>query len=162
MVDQLLRQLSELVLGSVPTMIIFLILVLAYRFVLYGPLMRTLDDRRDRTLGAIERAHAAIAAADAKSQEYEAKLRAARAEIFHQRELRIQQWNAKRENALASARAAAQEKVKKARADVEVEAGAARRQIEASADQLANQILGVILPQSAAAAESAAAGETVR
>ena len=105
MVDQLLRQLSELVLGSVPTMIIFLILVLAYRFVLYGPLMRTLDDRRDRTLGAIERAHAAIAAADAKSQEYEAKLRAARAEIFHQRELRIQQWNAKRESALASARA---------------------------------------------------------
>lgn len=154
MVDQLLRQLSELVLGSVPTMIIFLILVLAYRFVLYGPLMRTLDDRRDRTLGAIERAHAAIAAADAKSQEYEAKLRAARAEIFHQRELRIQQWNAKRENALASARAAAHEKVKKARADVDVEAGAARRQIEASADQLANQILGMILPQSAAAAES--------
>jgi F-type H+-transporting ATPase subunit b len=162
MVDQLLRQLSELVLGSVPTMIIFLILVLAYRFVLYGPLMRTLDDRRDRTLGAIERAHAAIAAADAKSQEYEAKLRAARAEIFHQRELRIQQWNAKRESALASARAAAHEKVKKERADVEAEAGAARRQIEASADQLANQILGVILPQSAAAAESAAAGETVR
>jgi F-type H+-transporting ATPase subunit b len=162
MVDQLLRQLGELVLGSVPTMIIFLILVLAYRFVLYGPLMRTLADRRDRTLGAIERAHAAIAAADAKSQEYEAKLRAARAEIFHQRELRIQQWNAQRESALASARAAAHEKVKKARADIEAEAGAARLQIEASAEQLANQILGVILPQGAAAAESAAAGETVR
>ena len=167
MVDQLLRQLGELVLGSVPTMIIFLILVLAYRFVLYGPLMRTLADRRDRTLGAIERAHAAIAAADAKSQEYEAKLRAARAEIFHHRELRMQQWNAKRDSALESARAAAHEKVKKARADVEAEAGAARQQIEASADQLANQILGVILPQRAAAenaavGESAAARESVR
>ena len=60
--DELLRQLDELVLGSVPTIIIFVGLVLAYRFVLYRPLMRTLAERRERTQGAIEKAHAAIAA----------------------------------------------------------------------------------------------------
>jgi F-type H+-transporting ATPase subunit b len=154
MVDELLRQLGDLVLGSVPTMIIFLILILAYRFVLYGPLMRTLAERRERTLGAIERAQAAIAAADTKTQEYEAKLRAARAEIFRQRELRVQEWTAKRDNALASARHAAQERVKAAREAVEAEEANARRQIEASADQLASQILRAILPQSEAATES--------
>ena len=116
MIDELLRQLGDLVLGSVPTMILFVFLVLAYRFVLYRPLMRTLAERRERTLGALEKAHAAIAAADAKSQEYEAKLRAARAEIFHRRELRLQQLNAQRESALVSAREASRERVVAARA----------------------------------------------
>jgi len=146
MIDELLRQLGDLVLGSVPTMILFVLLVLAYRFVLYGPLMRTLAERRERTLGAVEKAQAAIAAADAKSQEYEAKLRAARAEIFHRRELRLQQWNAQRESALASAREAARERVAAARTVLEAEAAAARRQIEASVDQLAGQILRAVLP----------------
>jgi F-type H+-transporting ATPase subunit b len=146
MVDQLLRQLGELVLGSVPTMIIFLILVLAYRFVLHGPLVRVLAKRRELTTGAVEKAHAAIATADAKSQEYEAKLRAARAEIFRQREQRVQQWNVQKENTLASARQAAHERVGAAKAAIETEAGTARNQIEASADQLAGQILQAILP----------------
>jgi F-type H+-transporting ATPase subunit b len=155
MVDELLRQLGDLVLGSVPTILIFLTLVLAYRFVLYGPLMRTLAERRERTQGAVEKAHAAISAADAKSQEYEAKLRAARAEIFHRREQRVQQWNAQRDAALASARLAAQEKAAAARAALNAEADTARRQIEASAEQLARQILKAILPAEVANAEGA-------
>ncbi|HEX3470128.1 MAG TPA: hypothetical protein VHT28_02995 [Silvibacterium sp.] len=146
MVDELLRQLDELVLGSVPTIIIFVFLVLAYRFVLYGPLMRMLAERRERTQGAVEKAHAAIAAADAKSQEYEAKLRAARAEIFHRREQQVRQWNAQRDSALASARLAAEERIDAARTAIEAEAAAARRQIEVSVDQLAGQILRTILP----------------
>jgi F-type H+-transporting ATPase subunit b len=154
MVDELLRQLGDLVLGSVPTMIIFLFLVIAYRFLLYGPLMRTLAERRERTLGAMEKAHAAIAAADAKSQEYEAKLRAARAEIFHRREQRLQQWNAQRDSALASARLAAQQHVETARAALEAESASARKQIEASVDQLAGQILKAVLPPEVAHAEA--------
>jgi F-type H+-transporting ATPase subunit b len=144
--DEILRQLGDLLIGSVPTMIIFLILVLAYRFVLYGPLLRVLAERRERTTGAVAKAHAAIAAADAKSQEYEARLRAARAEIFRARELRVQQWNAERDNALQSARLAAHERIVAARKAIEAEAAAARQQIEASADQLAGQILQAILP----------------
>ena len=146
MVNELLRQLGELVLGSVPTMIIFLLLVFAYRFILYGPLVKTLAERRARTIGAVEAAHAAIAAADAKSQEYEAKLRAARAEIFHQRELRMQQWTAQKDAALASARLAAQERVAQARTGIDAEAASAREQIENSAGQLAAQVLQAVLP----------------
>lgn len=146
MVDELLRQLGDLVLGSVPTMIIFLALVVAYRFILFGPLVKMLAERRARTTGAVESAHAAIAQADAKSQEYEAKLRAARAEIFHQRELRVQQWTAQKEAALATARLSAQERVAHARSMIEAEAAAARQQIENSAAQLAAQVLQVVLP----------------
>ena len=160
--DQLLRQLGGLVLGSVPTMIIFLVLVFAYQALVQGPLSRMLAARRDRTLGAIERANAAIAAADAKSQEYEAKLRAARAEIFRHREQRVQQWNAERDRALARARLIAEEQVRSAQAAIKVQAGVAHSQLEDSVAQLAAQILHAILPANAqgslaadAAAESA-------
>ena len=146
MLDELLRQLGDLVLGSVPTMIIFLTLVFAYRYILYGPLVKTLAERRRRTIGALEAAHAAIAAADAKAQEYEAKLRAARAEIFHQREQRVQQWISEKDKALASARLAAQERVAQARSGIEAEAASARQQIENAAGQLAAQVLEAVLP----------------
>ncbi|MFZ0661964.1 MAG: hypothetical protein WAM66_04670 [Acidobacteriaceae bacterium] len=146
MLDQLMRQLGDLFLGSVPTMIIFLILVFAYRFILYGSLVKTLSDRRERTTGAIEAAGAAIAHADTKAQEYEAKLRAARAEIFHLREQRLQQWNAEKDAALASARLAAQERVAQARIGIDAEAAAARRRIEDAAGQLAAQIVQAVLP----------------
>lgn len=155
MLDDLLRQLGDLALGSVPTIIIFVFLVLAYRFLLYRPLMQTLAERRERTLGAIEKAKAAIAAADAKSQEYEAKLRAARAEIFHRREMRLQEWNAQRETAVAAARQAAHERVAAARAAIEAEAAEARHHIESSVDQLAAQIMRAVLPAELTAAEGA-------
>ncbi|MBX6359269.1 ATP synthase F0 subunit B [Pseudacidobacterium ailaaui] len=152
--DEILRQLGDLGIGSVPTMILFLLLVLAYRFLVYGPLTRTLAERRERTKGAIERAQAAIAAADAKTQEYEAKLRAARADIFRHREQRIQQWNTERDHALASARLTAQERVRAAQASMAQQAAEARKQIEGSTEQLAQQILQAILPAGVAPVES--------
>ena len=155
MIDELLRELGDLALGSIPTTIIFVFLVIAYRFLLYRPLMRMLAERRDRTVGAIGKAKAAIATADAKSQEYEAKLRAARAEIFHRRELRLQEWNAQREAAIAKARQAAQGRVAAARAAIEAEGAEARDRIESSVDQLADQIIRAVLPAELTAAEGA-------
>ncbi|HLH36720.1 MAG TPA: ATP synthase F0 subunit B [Alloacidobacterium sp.] len=152
--DVILKQLGDLFLGSIPTIILFVLLVIAYRFLLYGPLTRTLAERRNRTKGAVEKAAVAIAAADAKSQEYEARLRAARAEIFRHREQMIQQWNAERENALASARLAAQERVRVAQSALKLQADEARKQIEGSTEQLASQILQAILPAGVAPVES--------
>lgn len=146
MLDQLMRQLGDLMLGSVPTMIIFILLVIAYRYILYGALVKTLAERRERTTGALEAADTAIAQADARTQEYEAKLRAARAEIFHLREQRLQQWNAEKDRAIASARLAAQERVAQARASIDAEAASARTQIENAAGQLAARVLQAVLP----------------
>ncbi|HTZ89349.1 MAG TPA: ATP synthase F0 subunit B [Alloacidobacterium sp.] len=153
--DVIFKQLGDLLVGSVPTAIIFILLVLAYRFLLYGPLTRTLAERRERTQGALEKASVAIAAADAKAQEYEAKLRAARAEIFKHREQLMQQWNAERDRALASARLAAQERVRAAESTLKAQAVDARKQIEGSTEQLASQILRAILPAGMAPMEGA-------
>ena len=144
--DKILHQLGDLLLGSVPTIILFVLVLLFYKLLVYGPLTRLLKERRERTLGSVEKASSAIQTADAKSQEYEARLRAARLEIGRQREQRIQHWNRERENILADARHTAQERVKEAKAAVEQEMVGARRTIEANADQLAAEVLRSILP----------------
>ena len=155
--DELLRQVGELVLGSVPTMIIFLVLVGAYRALLYTPLRRTLDERRARTEGAVNNAHAMIAAADAKTQEYEARLRAARLEIFSRREKQVQEWNASRDAAVNAAREESHRRVTAARAALAEQAEATRASMQTSIDQLASEILSVILP--AGSGQAAGAGQ---
>ena len=151
--DVILHQLAGLFIGSIPTVILFLLLLVAYKTLVYGPLTKLLAERRARTLGTVEKASAAIQTADAKSQEYEAKLRAARLDLGRQRELRLQQWARERENILQDARHAAGEQVKEAKRSLDAQASAARTALEANADQLATQILRAVLP--AAAAEGA-------
>ncbi len=144
--DELLRQIGDLVLGSIPTVILFISLVFGYRFLLYGRLMQVREERRARTAGAVERSRMAMAQADLRTQEYEAKLRAARAEMMRRREQRVQQWNAEREQALAAARVAAQEKTRVAQQALDTQAAEARRQIEISVPDLAARVLAAVLP----------------
>jgi F-type H+-transporting ATPase subunit b len=144
--DQLLHQLGGLVLGSVPTMVLFLLLVVAYGWLVRGPLDRMLAERRARTSGAVEKARDAIAAAEAKTADYEYKLRSARAEIFAAREKKLKQWSAEREGSLAQARAATAEKVKAAKADIDQSVGMARRQIEGISTELSEQIMRAVMP----------------
>jgi F-type H+-transporting ATPase subunit b len=97
------------------------------------------------------RAEAAIRQADARAQEYEAKLRTARAEIFHAREQRMQAMQRERERVLEETRHAAHERVRVARAALEREAADARATLDGKADSLAAEILRVIVPSAAAA-----------
>ncbi len=89
--DEILRQLGELVLGSVPTMVLFILLVIAYGLLVRRPLDRILAERRKRTTGAVEQARGAIAAAEAETTAYEDKLRKAKAEIFQARDQKLKQ-----------------------------------------------------------------------
>jgi F-type H+-transporting ATPase subunit b len=146
---EILNQLGSLTLGSVPTIIFFLLLIVAYSFLVRRPLERTLAERRARTSGAVEQARAAISKAEAETTEYENKLRAARAEIATLREGRLKQWQQKRELALAQARAKAQEHIGSARKEIETSAGAARKQIEDATGMLSEQIVRAVLPAGA-------------
>ena len=147
--DQILHQLGQLVLGSVPTMILFILLVVAYGFLVRRPLDRVLGERRLRTSGAVEQARGAMAAAEAETTAYEDKLRQAKAEIFRAREQKLKQWNAEREQALEQARHATQQRVTAARLEIEQSATTARQQIEAVSAELSAKILKAILPAGA-------------
>jgi F-type H+-transporting ATPase subunit b len=147
--DEIIQQVGTLLLGAIPTALLFIVLVLCYQFLVQKPLSRTLDERRARTEGAIEDAHRAIAKAEARAAEYANKLRQARAEIFKIREQRIKQWNVERDAALDSARKSAGLTVSQARAELETEAGNARQAIQASAADLAGQVVRAVLPMAA-------------
>jgi len=144
--DQILNQLGELVLGSVPTMILFILLVAAYGLLVRRPLDRILAERRARTSGALEQARSAIAAAEAETAAYEEKLRAAKAEIFQARDQKLKQWNAEREAALEHVRRHMQERVRGARHEIEQSAQETRLQIVAVSDELSSRVLNAILP----------------
>jgi F-type H+-transporting ATPase subunit b len=144
--DEMLNQLGGLVLGAVPTMVLFLLLVIAYGLLVRRPLDRILAERNARTTGAIEQAKGAISRAEAKAAEYEDKLRHAKAEIFAAREKRLKQWASERDLALAETRAATMEKVMAGKSEIDQSVAVARKQIEGMSNELSEQILRAVMP----------------
>ncbi|HUN83720.1 MAG TPA: ATP synthase F0 subunit B [Terracidiphilus sp.] len=144
--QEVVQQLGALLIGSIPTALLFLVLVVAYQFLVQKPLTATLNERRARTDGAVEEANRAIAQAEARAAEYAEKLRQARAEIYKAREERIRQWSMERDAALDSARKTANARVGQAKAELESEASRAKQAIQVSVAELANQVVRAVLP----------------
>ena len=65
------------------------------------------------------------------------------------REARVKQWNVERDAALETARKAAALKVSQAKAALDAEAAQARAAIQASAGDLARQVVRAVLPVAA-------------
>ncbi len=145
----ILQQLGELLVAATPTAVLFLVLVIAYEFLIQRPLTAVLARRRALTEGAMEEARKAIAAAEAKAQEYAEQLRQARAEAYKGREARLKQWSAERDAALDAARHAAAEKVRQAKTELEAEVATARAALEAAAADLALLAIRAVTPAAA-------------
>jgi F-type H+-transporting ATPase subunit b len=143
--DALLRQIGELLLGSVPTIIFVVLLYATYTNVVHKPLVRVLAERREKTEGAIEKARADIAAAEARTAEYEQKLREARLAVFKTQEARRQQATQARMTAIAEARAQAQAQVEQAKADIGKDKEAAQAGLQAEVGRLASEIIRTVL-----------------
>ncbi len=155
--DEILRQLGELLLAAIPTVVVFLILFFSYKLIVHNRLAAVLDERRARTEGAIGKAKADIAAAEARTAEYEQRLREARLAIFKKQEARRQQLMQARAEAAAEARAAAQARVKAERAAFAQDVEKAKLGLQSESEGLATQIIRTIL-KPALAAESPVAG----
>ena len=147
--QEIIQQVVALLIGSVPTLLLFILLVVSYQLLVQGPLSKTLAERRARTAGAVEEAHKAISAAEAKTEDYANKLRMARNEVFKVREARLQQWAQERDQVLESARKSASQRVADAKVSLLTEADVARKALLAGADQLAEQVVRAVLPAAA-------------
>ncbi len=143
--DETFRQISELLLGSIPTIIFFLLLYGLYTVLVHKPLMRVLAERHARTEGAIQKARADIALAEQRTAEYEQKLRDARIAILKAQEARRTLAVKVREAALAEARAQSQAQVQHDRAAIEQAKLAAKTTLEAEAGRLASEIIRIVL-----------------
>jgi F-type H+-transporting ATPase subunit b len=143
--DETLRQLGELLLGSIPTVIMLVLLYAIYSVVVHKPLSRLLAERRAKTEGAVEKARADIAAAEAKTSEYEQRLRDARLALFKSQEAGRQAALQARSQAVAAARAKAQDQVKQAREAIEREKIAAQEGLQTESVRLATEIVRTVL-----------------
>jgi F-type H+-transporting ATPase subunit b len=143
--DDTLHQLGELLLGSVPTVILLALLYALYTRIVHKPLQRVLAERRSKTEGAVEKSRADIAAAEARTAEYEQKLREARAAVFRAQEARRQAALQARAKALNEARSRAHAQVQAAKQDIEHDRAVAEKSLPAEATALAQEIVRRVL-----------------
>jgi F-type H+-transporting ATPase subunit b len=143
--DDTLRQLGELLLGAVPTVIFVTLLYILYSAIVHEPLRRVLEERRTKTEGAVEKSRADIAAAEARTSEYEHRLREARATLFRVQESRRKVALDARAAALSEARMKAQAQVQAAKADIQKDRAAAQDALQAEAQSLAAEIMRRVL-----------------
>jgi F-type H+-transporting ATPase subunit b len=143
--DQTLRQLGELLLGAVPTVILLALLYVLYNAIVHKPLRRVLAERRSKTEGAVEKSRADIAAAEARTSEYEQRLREARATVFRAQEARRKAALEARTAALNEARNKAQAQVQAAKADIQKDRDAALGGLQAEVQTLAEEIMRRVL-----------------
>lgn len=143
--DKIFHQLTDLVLGAVPTMVILVFLYVFLRIVFFGPLGKMLKERHDATEGRQKEAQKSIAAAAAKAGEYTAAFEQARAELLRGREAARKEALQARAELVAKTRTAAVERIRDAVAGIESDVAVAREQLGGQSEALAESITGAIL-----------------
>jgi len=134
------RQLGELFVQTIPTVgFVFLLFAILDR-VFFRPLGAVLKKREDATQGALERARADAATAEAKAREYEEAFQAARQELYRQREADHRSALAEREAALQKARQHAEALLREAQAKLAGEVAMVKADLETACRSLAQQI----------------------
>jgi F-type H+-transporting ATPase subunit b len=143
--DETLRQLGGLLLGSIPTIIFMVVVYGLYAVLVHRPLVAVLAERRSKTEGAVEKARADISAAEARTAEYEQRLREARMAVYRAQESRRQEALQARGAAVAEARLRAQAQIDTARSSIEKDKEAAKAALQAQSGNLADQIIRTVL-----------------
>lgn len=149
--DTILRQIGELLIKSIPTIISMLILWMAYTLLVHKKLQQVLAQRHALTEGAIEQAQQEIAIAEKRTAEYEERVRDARSHIYKAQQANRQRVIDERNTALAESRKNAGEMVKQARAALEKDTVGAKAALEQQANVLADQVIATVLKPAAAA-----------
>ena len=143
--DAIIVKLGELLLGSVPTAIFLILMYGVYTVLVHKPLTKVLAERRSKTEGAIEKARADIAAAEARTAEYEQRMREARLTVFKAQEARRQTALQARTAAVAEARGRAQAEIEQAKAGIEQDKQKAQAGLQGEAGKLAQEIIRTVL-----------------
>ena len=148
--QETLQALGGILLKAIPTVILLIILHFYLKAVLFGPLDRVMKERRKLTEGARELAEASLAAATRKADEYEAKLRDARAAVYKQQEEIRKRWLEEQAQQVAEARTRSEATVKTAREAISQDAAEARKSLQDTSAAVADRIVATVLGKRAA------------
>jgi F-type H+-transporting ATPase subunit b len=143
--EQTLHALAGILQKAALTVGLLLLLHFYLKAMLFGPLEKVLKERDRLTKGAREAGARSLAAADKKTQEYELKLREARAEVYKEQEEIRRRWLEDQASEVAQARERNAAAVRKAREEILAEAVAARLSLTESSGALADEIATTVL-----------------
>jgi F0F1-type ATP synthase membrane subunit b/b' len=143
--QEIVRQLGELFLQAVPTVLIILLFYFILRAIFFKPLLAVMAERDARTVGARKAAEAAQAAAIEKIKQYQDALKQARGQVYAEQEAARKKVLDERAAVIKEARAAAAAQVAAGKERIAGELAAARREIEATVAQLSAEIARRIL-----------------
>jgi F-type H+-transporting ATPase subunit b len=126
-----------------------LVLTILLDRLLLRPVTRIMKEREAAITSAREMAEASRARAQAASDEFDAKTRAARAEVYRQMEDNRRAAMATRAELVAETRSEVERSMKDASARIEAQAAAARAQLDRDAEALATTIVERVLGRKA-------------
>jgi F-type H+-transporting ATPase subunit b len=145
-----LHALGGILLKAIPTFLLVVLLHFYLKGVFFKPLQKVLRQRYEATEGARKLAGEFLEQAAAKTSEYEAGMRAARAEIYQAQEQLHKRLREDELAELTAARQRAEAAVEEARARLASDVEAAKAGLARDSDLLADQIVESILRRNAA------------
>jgi F-type H+-transporting ATPase subunit b len=143
--EQMLQALGGILLKSIPTICLLLLLYFYLKAMLFKPLNRVLKQRDDLTAGTRRAADKSLQDAERKVQEYEGKMREARAEVYREQEVTRAQWLTDQAAQVASARERTGAAAQQASQQLAAEIAAARLSLAESSGALADEIATAVL-----------------
>ncbi len=127
-------------------MVNFIILVLVLNYLLYKPLLKIIDERKERIEGTLEEAERMMKEAERKLEEYNSRIRQARQQaqqIVAEGRLKASE---EQKRILASVRKETEERLEKLQRELEAQKASARevlrRQAEVLSIRIAERVLG--------------------
>lgn len=137
---EIANQLGQLLVQSLPTIVLVIFLVAFLSRVFFKPLSRTLEARAKATSGAIADARQHAEKAESRMAEYERSLQAARQEIYQHREEVRHDSLSKRDIRIHEARSIAESTVNEAQTGLQKEIAAAKLELQAAVESLAAEV----------------------
>ncbi|OFV99430.1 MAG: hypothetical protein A3H28_03255 [Acidobacteria bacterium RIFCSPLOWO2_02_FULL_61_28] len=154
--------LGGILLRAIPTFLLVWFLYLYITRVFYRPLQETLRKRYEATGGLRVIAEGNLALTEQKTAQYEASLRAARADLYQQQEQERQKTLEQRAEILRQARRQAEETVARAKQEIQQDVAEAKGRLAAETEPMARSIIRAILEPGAPPAGPRARSEAVR
>jgi len=142
---EMLHQLEDLFLQSVPTIIMVLLFYAVLKYTFFQPLMKAMDERNARTEGARREAEASQAVAREKVHSYEEALKKARAGVYAEQDVARRAILDERASKVREARTRAMELVQSEKAAIAQEVVAARAQLEVTTPDLAAEMVQTLI-----------------
>jgi len=147
--EQTLQALSGILLRAIPTVFLLIILHFYLKAMLFRPLQKVLKQREELTAGARRAAEQSEAAAERKAQEYEAKFRDARAEVYREQEETRRVWMEDQSRQIAAGQTRTAEVLAAQRKQLAGETAAAKQALVETGAEMADKIATTILARRA-------------